>query len=105
MRFSRPNEPRPFKSLWITNIIFITVTVALSIFPFIPPSEQDPSQPPYYLPALIGVLSILACIPYWYFQVGKKQSRKESWMDEETDYAPLSHVSHHFEDKKGLDVK
>ena len=69
MRFTRPNESRPFKSLWITNLLFILVCIFLAIFPFVPPRTPRESSIPYYLSALLGVLWILLTIPWWYYQV------------------------------------
>lgn len=69
LRFKEPDTLRPFKSFWITNVIFVCVCIFIIFFPFVPPDELPTNGIPYYLHALIGLSWILLCIPIWYFQV------------------------------------
>ena len=72
LRFTRPETVRPLKSSWITNILFLAVCLFITVIPFVPPKEYT-SSIPYYLHSLIGIGFVLLCVPWWYFQVGRKK--------------------------------
>ena len=70
MRFSNADAIRPLKSSWLTNIFFLAICVFITVIPFVPPEVHE-SSIPYYLHALIGIVFVLLCIPWWYFQIGR----------------------------------
>ena len=107
LRFTQPDHSRPFKSFWTTNILFIIVCVFLAIFPFVPPTNRPlvTDGLPYYLYAVISVIWMLLCIPWWYLQIivykGKEKSINGKFSRENLDLdnldpKPLSQVNHSF---------
>jgi amino acid transporter len=71
LRVTCPDLKRPFVSSRILGALFVLVSVALVIVPFVPPSSisSGTSDIPYFLAPLIGALLILACVPWWYIKV------------------------------------
>ncbi len=66
MRRTERHLDRPVK-VWVpVALFFIVVSLFLCIFPFFPKESTDF---PYYLPALIGIGSILCGVPVWYIKV------------------------------------
>jgi amino acid transporter len=98
LRFVKPNISRPFKSFWISNLLFIAVAIFLTVFPFVPPAQPDSSGIPYYLYAVLGAGFIILCIPWWAYQMPKKESIADDLILEQS--VPLQDVVHHFDGKK-----
>jgi amino acid transporter len=97
LRFTEPNTPRPFKSYWIPNLIFIAVCIFLTVFPFVPPKNYQSLEIPYWLYPTIGVAWVLLCIPWWYVQVivlkGPEKSINAQISMEEISKGNSEHVS------------
>jgi amino acid transporter len=84
LRIREPDTPRPFKSYWIPNVLFVAMCVFLTFFPFVPPAGPATSSIPYYLHALIGISWLVLCMPWWYLQViifGGKKKAAEKMID------------------------
>ena len=78
LRFREPHTIRPFKSYWITNMIFIAVCVFLTVVPFIPPQNSSDANYPYWLYPTIGLVFIILLIPLWYLQIVTNKGMEKS---------------------------
>ncbi|KAJ1922778.1 hypothetical protein IWQ60_006310 [Tieghemiomyces parasiticus] len=75
LRYTAPDLPRPFRVWLPLTCVFIAVSVFLSIFPFVPPVDNQifsPSGIPYFTAPIIAIGIILLAIPSWYFQFYRK---------------------------------
>jgi amino acid transporter len=70
LRKSHAHLERPYKVFSPIAIVFILVSIFLSIFPFVP---KESIEFPFYLPSLVGCIFIVSGVPVWWIFVKRQK--------------------------------
>lgn len=98
LRYTEPDTIRPFKSYWVSNILFLIVCIFLTVLPFVPPTNTpQASAIPFWLYPTIGWICMLGTVPWWYVAVYSVKYHDEnatSKTDKESDLYQLQTVGY-----------
>ncbi|KAI9593362.1 amino acid/polyamine transporter I [Syncephalis fuscata] len=79
LRYTEPEKERPFRAWWPLSVIFVLVSIFVSVYPFVPPSTPSGSSIPYYLSSLLGFILMFFGLPLWYIMIPNNGSIKQAW--------------------------